>query len=411
LFRHLPTCSAMVIGRHRQQRGYWCVCGMCVMLLAGCRFLGWSSSKSVDKASLQHQASDKASPGSYPSKVESRSFEPLAVVAANHQLSSAHSQALSEDGGVVDGVFLKASNRFMMLTKNYVWSYDFVAKRLHKYTVTARARGQVLGEKLTPFMDHGVLVALKENPTELAHSHQGGVLIVSLVPKIRLRRLKMGQKKIHAAAMMGEEGVLVVGGDVMFLGEGLRPRRIVKMPSLDPLRASSSSFGDDSGLKARFAVSGGAVWLYTAQQVFFWKPFKGQRSWQKVVDKVRMIQRVSFVEDRLLIQTPYSVVVMFLSGDIEHTIPVLSRRKLLDMYIDERGHLYVFDDYQLEYYDVRSQRRHYSKLPFDHDDGMQLRIRYPYLAAIHSGEVMFYKIDRLQSVYAEEESLLEEQTF
>jgi hypothetical protein len=176
------------------------------------------------------------------------------------------------------------------------------------------------------------------------------LLKLDIKPRIKLTRfpLKKNHEKILSLGNMNDKSLVITTEGVFELVENSKLRPLSNLPEIPP----TAEF---------IEIAQNHIWLYSKHSIWKWDPIS--KKTVKIAKNIKTIEDIKFTNDRILVQTKYSLIALQENGAIDQTIPVSSTRKLIKFDIRDNHHAFLFDDKQIEIYDAKTSVVKYSKIP------------------------------------------------
>lgn len=231
-----------------------------------------------------------------------------------------------EDGGVIDFV-LSPSGNLLALSKKSIWHFNVATKELKKIKIPTEDSAA----KIVALNDSTYFILTKKAIFKLHTS-----------PAVVFRKFEAEKKKERFLDIMTieHESALKIGAisnQHFYVHEQIaRSSKLIRKKAVP---ASTEKLKDLIFLKDQ-------IFGRTEKRVFSYG--KDDRKYKTIFKTGTKVLILSLKSGKILIQTPYSVIVIDERGEIEQTLAVSSTRKLLLTEFTPTQDLFLFDDLQIE---------------------------------------------------------------
>ena len=257
--------------------------------------------------------------------------------------------------GPIKAMLMTASEEIFFLTESHLWLYDLSSEKLGGLLIKEDAKELSLTKpsKTSPY----ALIPWGSGYLVKAGSD---IVMVKAPPSFEVVLMEMADPGFLGAGMLGGQRGLMTDQWLWQFDKELRVRRRWPLPSGRDLVELISP--DHGKVPADFwgsmkVVFGGdeAVIFHTQRHIWHWhlaggeSKSSGMGELSLVGSHFRQIRKVHRLDgDQIAIETPYSMIVMTVAGEILKIIPVSQSRKLRYFIPSLTEHTYFFDDHHLE---------------------------------------------------------------
>ena len=366
------------------------------------------------------------------------------------KLSASKITTMNLHDGIFDLDFI-SNNQLLLSAKNVLFIYDLLSEKLqivskkfaddiHKKNITAGNPMQLLGIKSNLNARNNYnLIKLNSNSYFLKRLDE--FFIFNTSPKLEIFKLNFLARDFITAGIFTDIPI-VMTRDALWLIDKETSESLLGVVMIETnnlLKNKSSSHSQT----LRGLIANDNIWLYSSKNVWLLNNKNNKTSFKqfsipalkykkilsdqknttsynshnfqnkhnnlhkltfdKVLDNLRKIESLTYNHhiQKLVLKTPFSLIIIADDGSIEQTVPVSSHRKLIDYYLTENIHLYLFDDHQIEIYHPTNKTVYYSNLGFEASSTIKkilISQKLDYLALIENARLRIYhnQIDFMQ---------------
>lgn len=315
--------------------------------------------KARDNKAVKHLAPDGTSPTtSHLGQVRSKSSASLSVFTAQMLPIAEVERNKIAEHGPIKAMLTTAREEIFFLTQSHLWLYDLSSEKLGGLQIKEDAK-ELSPELAKP--SESLSYALIPWGSGYLVKAGADMVLVKAPPSFEAVLIKMEDSGFLGAGILGGQRSLMTDQWLWQFDEKLQVDRRWPLPSGQDLTQLSSP--DHGTVPADFwrsmkVVFGGdeALILHTQRHIWYWQLTagggkSGMGELSLVGSYFRQIRKVHRIgDDQIAIETPYSMIVMTVAGDILKIIPVSQIRKLRYFIPSLTEHTYLFDDHHLEIY-------------------------------------------------------------
>ena len=296
-------------------------------------------------------------------KIEASQYEKISITKV--KFSKHIDEAISKDTPILKTSFL-GNNSLIFAGQRNLWFYNIESKALKKVGF----KDSVTKAMITPV-----------SKTKLIVARDNQLLAITTAPRLSVKKVPLSQNNetILKVGIHRNIATVITTTGVYALKQDKTLKKISDLVEI-PRSAEEIMIGSEY------------IWLYSKYDVWKWDVHAA--SIRKVAKNIKTIQNLVSSEDRLLIQTRYSLIVIDKDGNIDQTIPVSSTRKLVQFNISDQYHTFLFDDKQLEIYSSNGSKIKYTKLPVKMTKKVdKLNFRKGQLLSVLDGRLALFRLE------------------
>ncbi len=286
-------------------------------------------------------------------------------------LSSYQAENLSKDEPLQD-LFLDKSKGVWLLGQKYFWFFHFGSKRLSQIQLPTKA---------------------SVKPQSMLHlDHKPGQFLIACDDRILL--LALSQTK---GFTVEKDIAIAQAHDLQSVQEQVFFRSPGGLYALDLSDLALRKYSDlPSGVKQGFYQrESDNYWFRSDNELWLLKALTSKNPSRSLVHHSNFpyVGLFPYRQDQILL-TAHTLLQFSSAGDIVQTVPVEGQRKIVQAYMNEEQHSFLFNDGHLEIVDLKKEKKSFAYLASKIEANVtQFRKRGQFIAFIVNGKVRLYQVE------------------